>query len=187
MRQVVFRYDEDATRHLDGHFETDTATLYREDTHWDGQNNRSVHSGGQHHHEGLYRTEGGRWVLHTWSQWVGIADTYAFISDDAAKDWLIVNGNDDAVKEHFGEIEKERGPGQPRIGDDLKVVFPDQQRTAIKALAISLNVSQAEMVRRLCDVGLATLVITGEGDLRACIDRVLTPKPARKGPLSDGS
>ncbi len=86
-----------------------------EDTRWDGSNNVSIH-GGRWEHEKLYRTPGGRWVLNHWSQWEGGQDTYRFLGDQAAKQWLLVNGSDSVIEKYFGELAEEAGPGRPEIG-----------------------------------------------------------------------
>lgn len=95
---------------LDGWFDPATAEEYAEATKWDGSDNISVPTGSQWDHQLLYRTEGGRFVLHAWSQRPGDNPTYMFITADKAREWLLINEHDDAVRTHFGEIESERGP-----------------------------------------------------------------------------
>jgi len=70
-------------------FDIDKATKYDEGTTWNGSNHISMATGTQTEHEVLYRTAGGRWILHAWSQWQGSAETYEIISDKQAASWLI--------------------------------------------------------------------------------------------------
>ena len=44
--------------------------------------------------EVLYRSVGGVYVLHTWSQWQGSQDTWERIGIDQAVEWLLRNGYD---------------------------------------------------------------------------------------------
>ena len=75
-------------------FDMGKATVYREDTRWDGSNHISCATGSQWDHELLYKTAGGRWILHRWSQWQGSNDTYVAIDNSSAAVWLILNGHD---------------------------------------------------------------------------------------------
>ena len=148
-------YDETT---LEGWFNTDSATLYKEDTRWDGNNHVSVNPVGQHGHQALYRTKGGRWVLNTWSDWQGSEDRYSFIDDATAKDWLIRNDEDDAVKEHFGELEEEAGPnlgGRPAIGRKVEVRLPDEILRRIDELKGER--AQADVLREIIAAGLDAL------------------------------
>jgi hypothetical protein len=71
----------------------DTLTAYAEATWWDGNNRVSLATNSQWEHECLYRTLGGQWVLHGWSQWGGIADTWQLVEDSVAAIWLSTNGH----------------------------------------------------------------------------------------------
>ena len=75
-------------------FDADRAEAYEEDTRWDGHNHVSLATGSQWDHEELYRTRGGRWILHSWSQWQGSGESYCEISDERAARWLVANGHD---------------------------------------------------------------------------------------------
>jgi hypothetical protein len=77
---------------------------------FDGANLADVNTRDQNRGQGLYRTAGGRWVLSTWSNWQGETDTYSYTSPEDAREWLIFNDYDDAVRKYFGEIPDERGP-----------------------------------------------------------------------------
>ncbi len=139
-------YDEDGKL---GWFDPERAEEFEEATRWDGRNNVSVIAP-EFHHEALYRTKGGRWVLNHWSQWQGSEETYRFITDEQAKTWLLKCEHDDAVKRYFGEIEEERGPGRPAVGPILNVRLAEEQRDKLKTLADG-GESLAAVVRRLID------------------------------------
>src|ERR1035437_4431725 len=84
---------------LEGWFNPDTAERFDEGRDFDGSNMISVITKSQWEHEALYRTAGGRWVRNHYSQWEGSRETYVFVTDDAAKDWLIRSEvNDDALE-----------------------------------------------------------------------------------------
>lgn len=141
---------------LDGWFDEDKADLITEETEWDGNNHRSVHTGAQFEHQALYRTTGGRWVLHTWSQRQGTSPTYQFVTDDTAREWLIRNEDDNLIAKYFGELEEERGPGRPAIGDGRQInirlgdlLDPLDQR------ARDENTTRNELIRRYVAAGLA--------------------------------
>lgn len=137
------------TRELVGWFDADAAEKFEEDTWFDGSNRISKATGSQFEHEALYRTKGGRWVLDKWSQWQGSRETYEFISDDEAREWLIAQNEDVAVERYFGELEDERGPGRPEIGPAIQVRLPEDMLAAVDSRADAEGVSRAEMVRML--------------------------------------
>lgn len=143
---------------LAGWFNPDSSKQYKEDTEWDGNNHVSVNPVGQYGHQMLYRTKGGRWVLNFWSQYQGVAETYEFIDDEKAKDWLIRNDHDDAVKEHFGELEEESGPnlgGRPSIGPKVDVRLPQETLDRIDAFKGTRD--RADALRQLIEAGLDAL------------------------------
>jgi hypothetical protein len=80
---------------------------------FDGANLADVNTRDQNRGQGLYRTAKGRWVLRAWSNWQGETDAYSYTSPEDAREWLIFNEYDEAVRTHFGEIEEERGPELP--------------------------------------------------------------------------
>ena len=76
-------------------FNLDTATLYKETTHWNGNNHISNATGSQWEHEWLYRTSGGKWVLNHYSQYQGSSETYDLITAKEAAIWLVKNEYED--------------------------------------------------------------------------------------------
>lgn len=76
-------------------FDSSKAEKFNEDTEWDGNNMRSCATGSPHNHERLYRTAGGKWILHGWSQWQGSMEWHREIDNDEAARWLVKNGHDD--------------------------------------------------------------------------------------------
>ena len=141
---------------LKGWFDEAKAEEFKEATRWDGSNHISIATGSQTEHEQLYRTAGGRWVLNRWSQWQGTQETYRFISDQEAREWLLANGEDKAAERYFGEIEEERGPGRPEIGPVIQVRLPEELLAKVDAVAMRDDLSRAEAVRQLLDRGLNT-------------------------------
>lgn len=141
---------------LVGWFDLDAATAYDEDTWWDASNEMTVSraTGSPSVHERLYRTAEGRWVLFWWAQWQGRLERWSFVADGHARDWLLANGHDAAVEEHFGPVEPERGPGRPAIGRPVQVRFPDGLLARLHAWADYSGISRAEAVRILVDSGL---------------------------------
>jgi Ribbon-helix-helix protein, copG family len=129
-----------ADTHLEGWFDPDTAHRFAEGTNF---------TGSQRGHEALYRTSGGRWVRHHWSQWEGSPETYVFMSDGEAKDWLIRSEvNDDALEKHFGDIPEESAPvGRPREGTLVGVRVPDADLAALDEEAALEGVSRAQLIR----------------------------------------
>lgn len=99
---------------LEGWFDTEKAKCFNELTEWNGNNHISVPTGSQWDHQTLYLTSGGRWVLEHSSQWQGSKDTWEFISSEQAKDWMLLNEKENALKKYFGEIDEEQGPGPGR-------------------------------------------------------------------------
>ena len=138
-RQNVYTYpdaeDYYAEVTLAGWFDVDKAESYPEGTRWDGQNTISLVAGGRWDHETLYRTSGGRWVLRHWSQWEGRGETWAFINDDAARNWLIrCEYDDSAIAAATGE-DMPAEIGRPVIGPQLKVRLPEALIARIDAVA----------------------------------------------------
>jgi hypothetical protein len=87
-------------------FLIESAEAFDEDTYWDGNNNVSC-SAGRHNGERLYRTAGGRWILHNWSAWQGCQDGWNEVSNEEAAQWLSINGHGphEACKEEFAALE----------------------------------------------------------------------------------
>ena len=141
---------------LVGWFDDEKAEKFEEDQNWNGNNWISVATGSQWDHEALYRTAGGRWVLHSWSQWQGTLDSHRFISDDKAHKWLLANNHDEAVEKHFGAIEEERGPGRPEIGPAIQIRLPRDLLDKIDARASELGTNRAETIRQLLAIAMQT-------------------------------
>lgn len=157
-------YNDKAT--VEGFFDLDKATEYREDTFWNGNNHASVHTGSPHNHQMLYHTAGGRWVLHTYSNYQGVQPTYEFIDDNAARTWLITNNDHDLVGQLFGDLPDEAGPGpgRPAIGGEVKIMLGDLL-PAVDAWAAEQQISRAEAIRRLVAQALPQPATTTAGAL----------------------
>ncbi|MER7002194.1 hypothetical protein ABT297_03985 [Dactylosporangium sp. NPDC000555] len=147
-RIKIYAYDEIGGKTLDGWFDADKAELTEEDTRWNGNNHVSVHTTDQYEHQGLYRTSGGRWVLNTWSQRQGVEPRYEFLTGEQAREWLLANDSDDVIGKHFGEVEEERGPGRPGVGNAVHVRLGDLL-PRVDAVAKERGKSRADTVRDL--------------------------------------
>ena len=88
-------------------FSTDASEYFKEETNHDGHNWISQATGKQTEHEGLYRTTGGRFILHEWSQWQGSSDKYSEISNEAAAKWFAINDREphEACEKEFADLE----------------------------------------------------------------------------------
>ena len=141
-----------------GWFDRAKATCFEEGTRWDGNNKVGLCSDRPWEHEALYRTAGGRWVLNHWSNWQGSTETYHFISDDEAHDWLIRSeDNEEALAEHF-DLPDEAEPrtmGRPPIGDQISVAMPTPLLVRIDAAADVAGVSRSAWIRSACEAHLA--------------------------------
>lgn len=153
-RTNVYRYDERDGKTLDGWFDPSSAERFEENRRWNGSNHIGVMSGGQAGYEELYHTKGGRWVRHYdfTSEYNG-PECYEFLTSDAARDWLIKNQSDDAVKRFFGELEEERGPGRPEVGPATNVRLGDALTVRLDA-ARQPGESRAAAIRRLLEAAL---------------------------------
>jgi hypothetical protein len=88
-------------------FDPSKAKTWDEETRFDGRNRISKATGSQWEHETLYRTTGGTYVLHHWSQWQGGSERYDVISAEDAARWLSCNDYLDGDAEEAGpEVEK---------------------------------------------------------------------------------
>jgi len=143
------------TAENDGWFDEAKATYWKADTYWDGEQRVDVNTRTRNSGQGLYRTAQGRWVLRHFSSWVDEQDRYHYTDTDEARDWLTRNGEDEAVKEHFGRVEEERGPGRPEIGGAVLLRLGDVL-PKLDAWAAEQGVSRAEAVRRLVSAALAS-------------------------------
>lgn len=86
-------------------FDINQASRFEEATEWDGRNRISKATGSQWDHEELYLTANGHWILHRWSQWQGVPDTWSEIEPEEAVRWLIRNGHE--VPEGYEELVRE--------------------------------------------------------------------------------
>ena len=146
----ITEYDEyEGRSRLIGWFDLDKATRFSEDQDWNGSNHISVNTGSEWDHQTVYRTAQGRWALRGWSNRQGVQDTWGFISDADAREWLLRNGEDAAVAKYFGEVEEERGPGRPAIGSPVQIRVEDDLLAALDAWAAERGITRAEAGRRL--------------------------------------
>lgn len=132
----------------DGWFDQESATFFEGRREWDGANMACVHLKDGTRRQHLYRTRGGRWVIQTLSQWSHEQTGYMFVSDDQARDWLILNENDAVVEKYFGEIEEEVGPGRPTTGTSVKVNIPPHHIADLDTLAAEDGTSRADQIRK---------------------------------------
>jgi Ribbon-helix-helix protein, copG family len=124
---------------------------------WSDRDHNGNGSGGTGRGQTVWRTAQGKWVLEHWSAWQDEESTYAYITPDEARDWLLRNDEDVAVRDHFGEVaeEEDRRPGRPAIGGEAGNVRLGEERLAeVDAYAKAQNLSRAEAVRRLVDEAL---------------------------------
>jgi hypothetical protein len=138
-----------------GWFDPASAERFEQAKEWDGNNIIGVITGSQWIDEYLYRTKGGRWIRnHDAHRYMNGPDTYEFLTDEQAKDWLLRSGNhDDVIERFFGDIPEENGPGRPEIGSAVHVRLGGLL-TAVDAYAEANGIKRAEAVRRLVADGL---------------------------------
>lgn len=148
-RTNIIEHTDDGPRVI-GWFDPARATEYHESTTWDGSNRVSDATGPHTEHEILYRTAGGRWILHRWSAWQGTPETYDYVDEDRAREWLLRCGHDDAVAELWAPVPEESAPprvGRPPEGTPVQVRIPPEHLEQIDALAAGLGISRAEWIR----------------------------------------
>jgi len=78
-------------------FNATKAREYPENNWWDGNNHISTATGNPWDHQSLYHTASGAWVLNSWSQWQNKPETYDFVDEGSAYEWLLANDHADAV------------------------------------------------------------------------------------------
>jgi hypothetical protein len=154
-RTNVYSFDEYEGKTLDGWFDPSSAERFDEATRWDGNNSVSVVAGDKYGHEALYRTKKGRWILNRWSQWQGVEETYEFIGDDKAREWLLKCEEDKAVEKYFGEMDEESGPGRPEIGKPINVRLGEDLQERVDAAALP-GEKRAATIRRLLEQALSS-------------------------------
>lgn len=155
----VYESDDEGVRILAGWFDSDKAECFDEDARWDGNNHIGVSSGIPTNFGGdyLYRTSGARWVLNCdRSCYFNGSDTYQFVSEELAREWLLGNGHDVAVSTHFGPIEEERGPGpgRPEVGKPINVRLGDDLLVEVDRFAADTGRSRAEAIRHLVAIAV---------------------------------
>lgn len=152
----IYSDDPYAPQTLIGWFNPDAATRYEQGMEWNGESMVGVITGSEWVDEYLYHTKGGRWILNNDAhRYHNGPDTYRFITDEQARNWLITSQvNDAAIAEHFGELEDERGPGRPEVGPAFSLRFPADLLAKVDQTAKTNNVSRAEQIRRLVAAGL---------------------------------
>lgn len=72
-------------------FDPQTSSRWREAYDWDGEHNVSLATGKHYHHESLYRTAKGAWILRSWSDTNEYPEYYEQIDQTAAIAWLRLN------------------------------------------------------------------------------------------------
>lgn len=88
-------------------FDLDSAREFQEGRFWDGRNHVSLATRSPWEHEALYRTRGGRWILHRWSQWQGTPDSWVEITKEEAARWFAVNNHepDESILQIYEQLE----------------------------------------------------------------------------------
>lgn len=148
-----------------GWFDLDTAEVVQiEGTQWDGHNMRGVISGLQTTTAALYRTKGGRWVENVDARREGGTETWRFLTDTQARNWIIASGADDAednLAKWFPETPDEEGPapqgGRPAIGPTINVAYPRDLLDKIEAAAKEAGMSRAAWLRKVAEDAVSSL------------------------------
>jgi len=161
MQRINVTARDEVTGELDviGWFDRDRATSWGEGTRWDGSNNVSLATGVYSDHEELLRTAQGRWVIHSWSQWVSAPDSWRYIDADTARQWLIANEHPAAtiVEAGLGDVPDESGPnlgGRPAIGGLVSLALGDELLARLTAEATERRTTRAALVRDLLGAAL---------------------------------
>lgn len=85
-------------------FDADKAELYKEATYHDGRNFISKATGSQWHHEAVYVTASGKFILNCWSNYQGSQETYELVSKEHAARWFAKQSfADEDIPELFRE------------------------------------------------------------------------------------
>ena len=75
-------------------FDMDKATKYSEESEWNGNNYISKATGKQCYHENIFVTKSGKYILHSWSNYQGVSETFEEISKKQAANWFSKQGFD---------------------------------------------------------------------------------------------
>lgn len=102
-----------------GWFNRETAIHFTEATWFDGRNQISRATGSQWHHQSLYYTKSGKWVMHCWSNYQNEPDAYETVSQDEAITWLIAMGGIDTYFGHLDDLPK-----------DVRLAFEEEDKLA---------------------------------------------------------
>jgi len=87
-------------------FNEDSAEEFDESSEWNGSNHISMATRSQTEHECLYRTTSGKWILHCWSEWQGVMETYREIDDERAAAWLVINEHEsEIIQDQIAQLE----------------------------------------------------------------------------------
>jgi hypothetical protein len=87
----------DQNGHAVGWFDVNKAKCIQEEKDWNGSNMISRATGSQWHHEALYLTAKGRWVLYSWSNVQGDGESYRLMCHADAYRWLMVNASEEDI------------------------------------------------------------------------------------------
>lgn len=89
-------------------FDADKATKFEEERWHNGSNWISKATGTQWHHENMYRTASGKWILNTWSNYQGVAETFTQIDPEEVAKWFAKQGfSDKDIPEQLHELVSE--------------------------------------------------------------------------------
>lgn len=100
--------DDDMPRRVvAGRFDPDRAEKFASDTYWNGCNTIDCNTNSQWDHLALWRTAGGRWVLHRWSAWQGSRETWELVDNDAAMRWCLAAERHDLLDRFWPEISEQ--------------------------------------------------------------------------------
>ncbi|RLP08913.1 ribbon-helix-helix domain-containing protein [Propionibacterium australiense] len=148
-RITVTETDEQGETTVLGWFDPDQSEMFESGWRWTGDDRVQAVTGSSTEFELLYRTPGGRWVVDHWSQWMGRPETYWFLTDEQARDWLMRSGrNEAAVRRFWPETPDEAGPGRPPIeGPTWKIKLPRELASRIEGSAKRQRVSRAAWIR----------------------------------------
>lgn len=142
-----------------GWFDRDRATEWDEGARWDGNNRVSLATGIYSDHERLMRTAQGRWVIHFWSAWQNVPDSWRYVDADSAREWLIINKHDAVAifAAGLGDLPEESGPnlgGRPAIGGKALLALGDELLARLDAEADQRGTTRAALARELLAAAL---------------------------------
>ncbi|MFI5687927.1 CopG family transcriptional regulator [Streptomyces sp. NPDC051636] len=128
---------------------------------WDGNNWIGVCSGLQIDQAVLYLTKGGRWIenVDATNEFNG-SDSYRFLTDEQAREWLIKAADagrdteeaEEALEKYFPDTPDESVPslgGRPPVGPKVEVRLDLDTLARVDERAEREGVKRAEMLRRL--------------------------------------